>query len=179
MQTKKFTLRDGRRLNISEGRKADAAALIRFCNCISKETDFLSFGEGEFGYTLKKEQEFLENNRKSRNSIFLVAKVDGKIVGTCGIHGKDKPRIKHIADFGISVLKEFWGIGIGSYLIETIIDWACKNGLRKLNLTVREGNSRARHLYKKFGFKKEGTQKRGLRIKDRFYDLDYMGLEID
>jgi RimJ/RimL family protein N-acetyltransferase len=179
MRAKKFILKDGRKLTIAEGKIADAQALIWFCNKISAETDFLSYGKGEFNYTLKKEKEYLRKARKGKYSIFLVAKIDGNVVGTCGLYGKERPRLIHIADFGISVLKDFWGLGIGSILMETIIGWARENGLRKLNLTVREGNVRAAHLYRKFGFKKEGTQKRGLRIKSRFYDLYYMGLEID
>ena len=43
--------------------------------------------------------------------------------------------------------------------MKTIIDWATHHPIiEKLSLAVFSNNTRAIHLYKKFGFKKEGQE---------------------
>lgn len=77
------------------------------------------------------------------------------------------------------MLKDYWNIGIGYYLISTAIMLSKKAGLRKINLDTRIDNLKAINLYKKLGFKEEGIITRGIFINNEFYDLLIMGLEIN
>ncbi|AZR73356.1 hypothetical protein BBF96_08150 [Anoxybacter fermentans] len=60
---------------------------------------------------------FIEAQRKNETSLFLVARVDGKIVDSLGFQGNLRKHIRHSASFKISVLKDYWGLGIGTFLL--------------------------------------------------------------
>ncbi len=53
-------LADGRILLIRPATAADAATLLDYVEAVGGESDFLSFGPGEFGLSLAEEQAFLE-----------------------------------------------------------------------------------------------------------------------
>lgn len=78
---------------------------------------------------------------------------------------------------GISVLKEYWNCGIGTRLLNSILDFA-KNTAKSeiVSLEVRSDNIAAIHLYEKFGFKKIGTFKGFFKINGELIDYDIMEL---
>ena len=97
------------------------------------------------------EAQFLEKKEASTNEIEIVAFVDGKVVGTDGIEAVGtKSKVKHRAEFGISVLKEYWGLGLGRALTEACIKCAKEAGYVQLELEVEAENERAISLYKKW-----------------------------
>ena len=178
--SRKFALKNGEELWIREGRKSDAPTLIKYVNQVAGERDFLTFAEGEFKLTKAEEEKFIEDHRKANNRVFLIAEIGKEIAGILGVNANSKNRTKHVGTFGITVIKKHWEKGIGSLLIQTMLDWARSNGVtRKLNLNVMANNKRALKLYKKFGFKKEGLLKRDALIKGKFYDCYLMGKIID
>lgn len=61
-------------------------------------------------------------------------------------------RIKHSAYIVAGILKEYCGQGIGTSLFNKLMEWAERNGITRLELTVMTNNERAIKLYKKFGF---------------------------
>ena len=50
--------------------------------------------------------------------------------------------------------------------------------LFQINLKVRADNQRAKGLYKKFGFVKEGYTTRMLKIGDEYFDGEFWGLML-
>ena len=86
--------------------------------------------------------------------------------------------MSHAAELGISTLKEFWGQGIGSRLMEEMIAYAKENGITKINLRVRADNERAKALYRKFGFEKEGDDRRMMEIDGEYFDGEHWGLVL-
>ena len=88
----------------------------------------------------------------------LVAKVDGQVVGSLGLHVEASPRRRHCGSIGMAVHDEFKGRGVGSALMAAMIDLADNwLGLRRIELTVYVDNAPAIHLYDRFGFAVEGT----------------------
>ena len=80
----------------------------------------------------------------------------------------------------MSVLKKYWGNGIGEELIKYLINWSKDSGIiRKINLRVRTDNERGIYLYEKLGFFEKGLLKRDFVIDDKFYDSLLMGLCIN
>ena len=75
----------------------------------------------------------------------------------------------HRAYVGISIEQKYWGCGLGSYLMQLAIDQTRANGFEQLELGVYSDNSRAIHLYEKFGFKRYGIQPRAFKLKDGTY----------
>ncbi|MCE3200694.1 GNAT family N-acetyltransferase [Paenibacillus sonchi] len=82
----------------------------------------------------------------------------------------------HQAEFGIGVLQEYWGLGIGSHMLSAAIAWAEACGLRKLTLNVLETNRNAIALYRKLGFTEEGLLKNDKLLSDgKYYNTVAMG----
>ena len=72
---------------IRQTKKSDAGALIEYLNIIGGESDFLTFGKGQFHLTVKEEEEYIENTLKKNNALSVTAEVDGKIVGNLNFAG--------------------------------------------------------------------------------------------
>lgn len=177
---KQLKLKSGQNLIIRTAKKEDALDLIRYVNKIGGESDFLTFGEGEFDITLEKEEEIIESHIGIENKIYLIAEIENEIAGSLNYSGRARQRTKHTGEFGLSVAKRYWGLGIGKELIKYMIDWAKEgNVVRKINLRVREDNETAINLYTKLGFKKEGIISREFYIDGKYYSSIFMGLEIN
>ena len=167
-------------INIRRATEADAEALIEYLDTISGESDFLTFGANELVRSVQEEKEFIARAIEKENALFIIAEVDGKLVGNLNFSGGPRPRISHVGEFGVSVLKEYWGRGIGEKLITHLINWSgASNTIRKINLRVRTDNERGIYLYKKLGFTEEGLVKRDLLIEGVFYDSLLMGKGIN
>ena len=122
----------------------------------------------------------VEEKTKSANETELIAIMDGKIVGTAGIEsvGK-KDKVKHRAEFGISVLKEYWGLGLGKALTVACIQCAKDAEYKQLELNAVSENDRALSLYRSLGFEEFGRNPCGFRSRtSRYQELVYMLLRL-
>ena len=147
------------KLIIETARINEAKEIINFVKAVDNETDYLTRETGEFNISIEEEREFIRDKEKSSNSIFLTAKVNGKIVGTIGFSGNSLKRYRHKGQFGIAILKDYWNYGIGSKMLSVMLDWADKNEFKKITLEVDDINEKAIKLYQKFGFEIEGKLK--------------------
>lgn len=171
--------RDGQTLMIREAQGRDASTVLEYLDLISQETDFLSFGPGEFRLTEKEEFDYLEKCRGAENCLYLLALLEETVIGTLSFQAGTRPRIQHAGEFGISVLRKYWGKGVASSLIDSLLEWSIDgNIIRKINLRVRADNHRAISLYKQKGFVVEGILKNEIFINNTYYDNLWMGLEI-
>jgi RimJ/RimL family protein N-acetyltransferase len=179
MERRRHDLVDGRVLLIREAEVEDARAVLDYINAISGESDFLSFGPGEFELTEPDEEEFLRQCRASDNQLYLLAIIDDILVATLNFSGGRRPRLRHRGEFGISVRQEYCGLGVGSRMLDALIEWAREGGIvKKINLRVRTDNRRAIRLYLHHGFVVEGTIHKEMVVGDRYYDHYWMGLEL-
>lgn len=121
-------LKDGKLLIIKEAAGADASKILDYVNSISSQSDFLTFGPGEFMMTVEQEEKFLEDTSKRNNALYIIGELDGKIVGSLNFSAGTRPRKAHIGEFGVSVLKDCWGNGIATELIKYLIAWADNKG---------------------------------------------------
>jgi RimJ/RimL family protein N-acetyltransferase len=126
------------------------------------------------------ESQFLKEKSESKNEIEIVAVVDNVVVGTAGIEAVGKKyKIRHRAEFGISVAKEFWGLGIGQALTIACIECAKVAGYVQLELNVVADNVRALSIYKKAGFVEYGRNPKGFNSRlAGFQEVIYMRLEL-
>lgn len=89
-------------------------------------------------------------------------------------------KIRHRAELGVAVDKDFCGIGIGRALIAACIDCAKKAGYSQLELEVVSENSHAIALYKSMGFVEFGRNPRGFCSRYQgWQELISMRLELD
>lgn len=166
-------------MNIIINRAApeDAGEILLFLKQIGSESDNLSFGGEGLGFSVKDEESYLSKIQSSIDDIMLVARCDGKIVGSASLNRLPR-RMNHRGDFSVSVLKNYWNKGIGTKLLCAIIDCAKKCGFEVIDLQVRSDNMSAIHLYEKFGFKKIGTHPSFLKVENEDVPFDYMYLNI-
>lgn len=88
-------------------------------------------------------------------------------------------KVAHRARFGISILKEYWGMGIGRVLMDACIDCAPRACYAQLELEVVADNERALSLYRRTGFEEYGRNPRGYRSAAAGYqELVHMRLEL-
>ncbi len=88
-------------------------------------------------------------------SLTKVAVLEGKIIGyTCVEHIMDEGHILNLA-----VHPDFRRRGIGTKLMEEVLDELKKNGCRYLYLEVRFSNLGARKFYESFGFRVVGIRR--------------------
>lgn len=157
----------------------DAAELLEFTKTIGAQTDNLTYGAEGIRASVEQEADFLKGLYDSQKEIFLIAKADGKIVGTANFAASQKPRLSHRGEIGISVEKSMWGQGIATMLMQRLIDFAKNQAkVELISLEVRSDNAAAIHLYEKFGFQKYGTFPGFLKINGKWIDADCMVLSL-
>jgi RimJ/RimL family protein N-acetyltransferase len=150
-------------LTIREAVPDDAEALLTFLNKVVKQTDYLLDNE-EVSYSVEEQRKSLHNLYESDNNLLVVAYDKQKIVGTTSISASSKERIRHIGEVGIVVDQAYWGMGLGSLLIEDAVEWARSSPLKRLELDVQERNQRAIRLYERFGFSIEAKKEYGVKV---------------
>jgi putative acetyltransferase len=108
---------------------------------------------------------------------YLVAERDGIIVGHALLdHAGPQAALAHVRTLTIVVHPGSRGQGIGSALLDALLDWARANRhVERVELRVRETNAAAIRLYKKFGFKDESRFRRRLKLAEGKY-LDDIGM---
>ena len=110
------------------------------------ETEFDNF----WNYNIFKQE--LENE----NSIYIVAKYEGKIVGFGGIW----KAVYDVHVTNIVVKKDLRHLGIGTKILEKLISISKELKFNSITLEVNENNKNEIKLYEKFGFKKLGIRKK-------------------
>lgn len=177
---KEITLKDGRRCLLRSCTAQDGQAMLEIFNRTHEETDFLLSYPDENTFTVQQESEFLAQKAASENEIEILAFVDGVLAGTAGISAIGrKYKVCHRAEFGISIVQDFWRLGIGKALTESCISCARQAGYRQLELDVVADNTNAMTLYKSFGFTEFGRNPKGFLSRLTGYqELVYMRLEL-
>lgn len=98
----------------------------------------------------------LEEELECDNSYVIVAKVDeNTIIGFAGL----KVILDEADIMNIVVKKDFRHNGIGSVLLENLINYSKDLNLKTITLEVNENNLSAIRLYDKFSFDKLGIRK--------------------
>ncbi|MGN1343145.1 MAG: GNAT family N-acetyltransferase [Traorella sp.] len=164
-------------ITIEKAKSSDAAALLDYLKQIGKETDNLTFGEEGIPLTVEQEAAYITKLENSKDSLMLIAKENGRIVGNASLNRLTR-RMSHRGELAVSVLKDYWNNGIGSQFMSYIIDFAKENSFEFVDLQVRSDNLSAIHLYEKFGFKKICTYPAYFKIKDQNIDFDFMQLSL-
>ena len=100
-------------------------------------------------------RESLEKELSNPLAKYMVAEVNNKVVGFAGLWAICNEG--HITN--IAVHPNYRGQGIGSKLVESLIENSSSWYINSLTLEVRASNKIAQDLYKKYGFKEEGMRK--------------------
>lgn len=158
----------------------DAEKMCIYINTISREKTFIRY-QGEV-VTLDEEKSFLESQHKKikiNQAVMLLVEADGKILGISGIEMRDRAE-RIIGEFGISILNEVRGEGIGKLLMELVLNEAISKlyNLKIITLSVFGDNFRAKTMYEKFGFREFGLLPNGVLHQGKEVDHIFMYKQI-
>ncbi|RJS61434.1 GNAT family N-acetyltransferase [Bacillus sp. PK3_68] len=175
IESKKFFIND-LFYTIRSAVETDAKALSEIRLQIDGETENLDREQGEDFIDESGFKKIIADDTEGSNNLFLIAEVDHQIVGFVRAVGNKLRRTSHRVEFGIAVLKDYWGYAIGRNLLKELIQWGDSNRIRKISLHVLETNDKAVKLYESLGFTIEGIFKDDKLLADgNYYNTIVMG----
>ncbi|MFB0842489.1 GNAT family N-acetyltransferase [Paenibacillus oleatilyticus] len=167
---------NGLNYTIRSAMEKDAKQLSEVRVQIDGETENMDRERGEAFIDPAGFEQIIKTDTEKPRNLFLVAAVQDRIVGFSRCEGVYLKRFSHKVEFGVCVVQEFWGYGIGKNLLNASIAWADANGIKKMTLNVLETNDKAVELYKKLGFEIEGLLKNDKMLSDgNYYNTIVMG----
>ena len=169
----KLKLRDGREVTVRFLAEKDRVELFQMFSSMSEKA--LEWGMAP--YTMEVIERWIKN---IQNLISLVAEHNNRIVGYASILKFPHPRRKGVGDQLIYLHQDFHSVGLGTAMMEKLLQLAKKESMHKIELTVVADNKIALHLYNKLGFQTEGISKDSFFGSDgKYHDMIKMGLILD
>ncbi len=172
---KEVTLKDGTNCMLRPPLPEDAEQFLSYLKATASETLFMMRYPEEVTLTVEEERDFLEKKYNDPRGGYLSAWIDGKLIGNASFYPVG-PHLKvlHRAAFGIAILQDYWGRGLGEALLNEIIRTAKSAGYEQLELEVVADNLRGFALYEKCGFVRYGTRPNAFRYKDGGYSDEHL-----
>lgn len=164
-ETVNIFLKNNRHVTIRPAFSSDANEVADFFETVTEETEFLSKQADEASSPAEIGR-FLHVLEVSKNYLFLVAKSSGKVIGMGQVVFFNKKKSRHRATVSVAIKKEFWGMGLGTALMQLMAAFSKKNGTKQLELTVMSENKRAINLYERQGFIAVGCMPNAYLMKD-------------
>ena len=168
-QGKTITLKDGRTALLrTPNPDRDAEAMVRYLPEVLGETHFMLRYPEEQQLTVEQERGILERSLANEDEMLILCEAEGEIVGSSHISFMtSRIKTRHRATVGIALRKAFWNQGVGTAMMRELIDAARqREGIEQVELQYIEGNSRARALYEKLGFRVAGVFPDAVKLKD-------------
>ena len=174
-EPKEITLKNGAKAILKTPEISDAAGMLEYIKQACGETEFLLRTPEEWeSVTVEKEEKWVKSLRESGNTLAITCFIDGKIAGNCEITFRSGKKVGHRAVIAIAILQKYWSLGIGSaFFREMIAEAEAHEGTEIVELDFIEGNSRARALYEKFGFRITGMIPNAIKQRDGSYKNEY------
>ena len=164
---REITLKDGRKCVLRPTGPDLAAEMIEYMKVTAGETEWLLRYPDEVSFTLESEQDILGRLLEDPGQVMMAAVVDGKVAGNCSIGGiGNKRKILHRCSLAIALYKKYWGLGIGTAMINYLTELAAQIGYRQIDLEVVAENEQAQALYRKCGFVESGRRHNALKFDD-------------
>ncbi|MFA6029753.1 MAG: GNAT family N-acetyltransferase [Elusimicrobiota bacterium] len=164
-------LKDGRKAVVRHLEPADAPRLPDFMERIAVETTHTMMYVGR-RFELKELEARLQRTHRCPASLDAGVFHDEVLVGALLLtpENQNHPWIRHCASFGMMLLKDYWGQGLGRRLLALMEEHAARRGLRRIEAAVRVENSRGMALYLSAGYRVEGLRRSAAYIDGRFED---------
>jgi ribosomal protein S18 acetylase RimI-like enzyme len=144
----------------------------RALDIVARERRYLAFLEAP---PIEATRAYVLDNIKRGHPQFVAISA-GEVVGWCDVKPLDRPTQAHRGVFGLGLLPQFRGQGIGTKLTQKALAASRAYGLHRVELTVREHNTGAIELYKKEGFSIEGVQRDGVFVDGVYEDVVCMAV---
>ena len=163
-------------INLREAQESDAEAFLDLWDALDTETEFMLFEPGERKATLETQRTRLSDAAASENvQIFVLEDgLTGYIAGFCAGRRSSNSRDRHALHIVIGIRQAYTGKKWGYALLSELENWAKSHSISRLELSVMVNNSNAIALYRKLGFKIEGTKSSAVKLQSGFVDEHIM-----
>lgn len=169
------TLKSNANITIRTVRFEDAEAVLAIQNSVISEGEYLITVTQEFNKTPAQQREWIQKLLENDRETLIVAEANGEVVGWIVFLSQNRLRLAHTGSFGMMILKNYRGMGIGKMLLKALLDWAERNPLiEKVSLGVFSTNHRAISLYKSMGFVEEGRKIKEIKLNENEYVDDIL-----
>lgn len=114
------------------------------------------------------------------NTFVAGAFVDGDLVGIAGFHRESRAKLHHKGQvWGVYVTARARRTGIGRALMVFLLARAVKvEGIELIVISATTTQAAAIALYQSLGFRSFATERRALKVGDRYFDYESMVLEV-
>ena len=130
-------------------------------DALDEETRFMMLEPGERGLDVARFAGWLADLRLMQD-LYLVASDGECVLGFAHAERGRYLRNQHSAGVVLGLLPKARGGGLGTRFLCAIDDWAVREGVSRLELTVMAHNTAAIGLYRKCGYVREGLRHRSL-----------------
>ena len=145
----------------------------RAVDLVARERRYLAFLEAP---PIEATRAFVLDNIKRGHPQFVAVSANSEVVGWSDVTPMSRPTQAHRGVFGVGLLPQFRGRGIGTKLTRSALAAARAFGLHRVELTVREHNTGAIELYKKEGFAIESVQHDAVLVDGVYEDVVCMAV---
>ncbi|GAA4110279.1 GNAT family N-acetyltransferase [Aquimarina addita] len=154
---KTYTIKNDQTILIREATPNDAFTLLQLKQEYLKKTKTLPLFDYEYPNNTDQEKEMIKKYQLEKNSIILVAVSEDTMIGNIDLTGSRRKKTAHTAMIGMGIHTEWQNQGIGTLLLQNVLDWAKENEILKtIWLEVYNTNSLGIALYQKMGFESQG-----------------------
>jgi RimJ/RimL family protein N-acetyltransferase len=159
-------------LFIREARVEDSETILSYTRkLLAEEGHNAPFAPGEFSRSIQKQAEMQKSFEVEKNSVQLLAFKGDTMVGEINCQGMDQIPLNHVTILSMSVDSQYRSCGIGTRLMQAVINWVKENDqIKRVELYTFATNTIAHRLYRKFGFRQEGIRKKFVKIEGRYID---------
>jgi RimJ/RimL family protein N-acetyltransferase len=158
------------KITIRHLKRGDVDALCTFVNDLSQEDTYVMLS----GEKISKESEQLYIDQSLAlvelgKKVHLVLEQKGMIVGNAEIRPNEK-RKSHVGTVTIAIAESVRGQGIGTQLLQQLIEEAKNIDLKLLTLSSMHINKAGIAVYEKLGFQKAGVMPQAFLYKGNYVD---------
>ncbi|MHC4552019.1 MAG: GNAT family N-acetyltransferase, partial [Planctomycetota bacterium] len=146
IEPKTVTLKNGKKVCIRNRTLDDAEAMQTYMEAIFADDRYFmsTTEESKEWLTFEVFKERTESFNGHEHKLIIITEADGQIISMSDVYCGPKNRNRHIGHIGISVHADYRDIGLGTVLMQTMIDWATTNPvIEKLALGVWSKNAPA------------------------------------
>ncbi len=172
---KQFQTKTGGHGFVRSAITGDAIALTEHWKNAKHESSHLITEPDEVELNEDHERAWIDAHTTTPTSLLLIAEVGGEMGGVLNFACGDRRRLAHRGSLGLTVRKSHRSNGIGSVLLDTLIEWGEEHPIvEKITLAVVVTNTSAIKLYEKYGFVEEGRRPREVKLGPEEYVDDVL-----
>ncbi len=181
---KGFTLRDGSRVCVRSAEPGDIERIIALRLELSRTHRFGLTQPGDALGGRENLTDLCARLRDGETGLWLLAfegaHDEGELIGSVNFRPGERQRMAHQGELGIGNHSSWRGRGLGTLLMVLTLNWAAQTpSVEKVCLGVFSGNTGARRLYRRLGFRSEGRVRRQFKLAPGDYEDDIrMGIFV-